>query len=115
MADQTELTDVLESLVNDNETLKRDNAELQHLLTESREEIHALQEEVEEQRAVLPSRGGGKYPIVLPLSLAYLTICLAGTPLLRPNAFVNSVPSSLLKEHTVRLNGSRIIYTLTFF
>jgi regulator of replication initiation timing len=63
MTEQTEFTDVLESLVNDNETLKRDNAELQNLLAESREEIHGLQEEVEEQRASLPSRGGGNYHI----------------------------------------------------
>ncbi|KAF9461989.1 hypothetical protein BDZ94DRAFT_1262166 [Collybia nuda] len=80
LADQTELMEVLESLVNDNEALKRDNAELQHLLAESREEIHSLQEEVEEQRAILPSRGG------------------AGTPHLRANAYTSSVPSSLLKE-----------------
>jgi hypothetical protein len=46
--------------VNDNETLKRDNAELQGLLTESREDFHALQEELEEQRAIaaLPRSGG---------------------------------------------------------
>jgi len=46
--------------VNDNETLKRDNAELQDLLTESREDLHALQEELEEQRAIAPPpRSGG--------------------------------------------------------
>jgi regulator of replication initiation timing len=55
------LTSVLETLVNDNETLKRDNAELQDLLTESREDFHALQEELEEQRALAPpSRSGGQ-------------------------------------------------------
>ncbi|KAK0461600.1 uncharacterized protein EV420DRAFT_1526159 [Desarmillaria tabescens] len=48
ISDQHEFTKVLESLVDDNESLKRDNAELQHFLSESREEIHALQEEVEE-------------------------------------------------------------------
>ncbi|KAF8627860.1 hypothetical protein AX15_004207 [Amanita polypyramis BW_CC] len=47
-----ELTRVLESLVNDNEILKRDNAELQILLSDCREDLHALQEEVEEQRAI---------------------------------------------------------------
>jgi hypothetical protein len=46
---------VLESLVSDNEGLKRDNSELQHLLKESREDCHALQEEIEEQRANAPS------------------------------------------------------------
>lgn len=55
-----ELTKVLESLVNDNETLKRDNAELQRFLAEAREDLHALQEEVEEQRAHPPSQLGGK-------------------------------------------------------
>lgn len=60
MAEEAELTKVLESLVADNETLKRDNAELQHLLAESREDLHTLQEEVEEQRVHPPSRSGGK-------------------------------------------------------
>ncbi|EMD40357.1 hypothetical protein CERSUDRAFT_110951 [Gelatoporia subvermispora B] len=46
-----EVTKVLESLVADNEALKRDNAELRNLLAESREELHTLQEEVEERRA----------------------------------------------------------------
>ena len=45
------MTNVLESLVNDNEILKGDNAELQHLLAESREDLHGLQEKLEEQRA----------------------------------------------------------------
>jgi len=39
MAQEDELTKVLESLVNDSKTLKRDNAELQRLLTESREDL----------------------------------------------------------------------------
>ncbi|KAF8806110.1 hypothetical protein BYT27DRAFT_7257530 [Phlegmacium glaucopus] len=50
-AEEDELTNVLETLVNDNEILKGDNAELQHLLAESREDLHALQETLEEQRA----------------------------------------------------------------
>ncbi|KAF5334399.1 hypothetical protein D9611_013522 [Ephemerocybe angulata] len=50
-AEQDGLTSVLETLVNDNDVLKRDNAELQRLLTESREDLHVMQEEVEEQRA----------------------------------------------------------------
>jgi len=49
------LTNVLESLVNDSEILKGDNAELQHLLAESREDLHALQETLEEQRANIAS------------------------------------------------------------
>lgn len=66
-SEQTELTKVLESLMNDHEALKRDTAELQHFLAESREEIHALQEEVEEYRAnAPPTRSGGM------LELTYL-------------------------------------------
>ncbi|KAJ3501719.1 hypothetical protein NLJ89_g9213 [Agrocybe chaxingu] len=61
---EEELTSVLESLVQDNETLQRDNAELQHLLSEAREDLHALQEEVEESRAnpPPPSRSGANTP-----------------------------------------------------
>lgn len=62
MVEQTELLNVLESIVGDNETLKRDNAELQIMLSDSREEIHTLQEEIEEYRAKPPSRSGGKVP-----------------------------------------------------
>jgi hypothetical protein len=58
MAEQAAFTNVLESLVNDNDTLKHDNAELQNLLAASREEIHLLQQEVEEHRANSPSRAG---------------------------------------------------------
>jgi regulator of replication initiation timing len=57
LAEETEIMKVLESLVEDNEGLKRDNAELQHLLTEAREDYHSLKEEVEEQRANQPSHG----------------------------------------------------------
>lgn len=53
---------VMEQLVQDNETLKHDNDELQHLLGESREDLHALQEEVDEQRAnIFIPRSGGMY------------------------------------------------------
>ncbi|KAJ7248397.1 hypothetical protein C8J57DRAFT_1080252 [Mycena rebaudengoi] len=50
LEEQPELTSVLETLVDDNETLKRDNAELQQLLADAREDCRALQEEVEDQR-----------------------------------------------------------------
>lgn len=49
--EDAEFTRVLESLVSENEALKHDNAELQNLLNDSREDIRALREEVEEQRA----------------------------------------------------------------
>jgi uncharacterized protein YaaN involved in tellurite resistance len=60
MAEQAALTSVLESLVTDTDSLKHDNAELENLLAESREEIHLLQQEVEEHRANPPSSAGGK-------------------------------------------------------
>ena len=42
---------MLESLVADNEALKHENAELQNLLGEAREDLRSLQEEVVEHRA----------------------------------------------------------------
>ncbi|KAG8683389.1 hypothetical protein FRC09_016111, partial [Ceratobasidium sp. 395] len=59
-SDDPEITRVLEALVADNEALKRDAAELQNMLTESREDARALQEEMTEMRA----RGeGGQEPL----------------------------------------------------
>ena len=49
--EDAEFTRILESLVSENEALKHDNAELQNLLMDSREDIRVLKEEVEEQRA----------------------------------------------------------------
>lgn len=98
--EQTELTSVLESLVNDNETLKRDNAELQNMLTESREEIHTLQEEVEEHRAQPPSRSGGERTALCFICCFYI-IATAGTPYLRTHTYVGSVPASAGKDHSV--------------
>jgi hypothetical protein len=51
MTENPEITVILEKLVADGEALKRDNAELQNLLTESRSELRALTEEVQEYRA----------------------------------------------------------------
>ncbi|KAI0040645.1 hypothetical protein FA95DRAFT_1527426 [Auriscalpium vulgare] len=51
LAQHDEVTKILESLVADREVLKKSNVELQNLLSESRENLHALQEEVEESRA----------------------------------------------------------------
>jgi chromosome segregation ATPase len=51
-ADESEVTKILETLVADNEDLKRNNAELQNLLGESREDVHALNKELDELRAV---------------------------------------------------------------
>ncbi|KAG6854443.1 hypothetical protein C0991_006522 [Blastosporella zonata] len=90
LIEQNELTNVLESLVSDNEILKRDNAELQNMLTESREEMHALQEEVEEHRA--------KPPSIISIGNAVA----AGTPQLRPPFVSSSVPGSLGKDNSVR-------------
>lgn len=54
-ADDSEVTKVLESLVADNEALKRDAAELQNILAETREDMRVLQEEIDERRAQDPS------------------------------------------------------------
>ncbi|KAJ3964231.1 hypothetical protein EV361DRAFT_942574 [Lentinula raphanica] len=87
-SESAELTTVLESLVNDNEGLKRDNAELQTLLAESRDDLHALQQEVEEQRANIPIKSPRSH---------------TGTPLhthfRRSHHYSGSVPSTSLKEH----------------
>ena len=59
VTDQPEVTDVMESLVADNEALKRDIAELQNLLAESREDVRTLREEMEEARMHVPSTSKG--------------------------------------------------------
>lgn len=81
---------MLESLVNDNEGLKRDNAELQSLLAESRDDLHALQQEVEERRADMPMKSPRSH---------------AGTPLHanfgRSHHYSGSLSSSSMREHIV--------------
>ncbi|KAF7775677.1 hypothetical protein Agabi119p4_4070 [Agaricus bisporus var. burnettii] len=58
-----EITKILESLVQDNETLKHDNDELQQLLSHSREDFASLQEEYEEYKAnPVISRSGATTP-----------------------------------------------------
>lgn len=52
--DNAEVSRVLESLVADNEALKTDNEQLHNLLSESREDIQALQAQVEEQKILPP-------------------------------------------------------------
>ena len=54
-SESPEVTQVMESLVADNEALKRDIAELQNLLAESREDVRMLREELEESKALVPS------------------------------------------------------------
>ncbi|KAJ7265355.1 hypothetical protein B0H12DRAFT_1100459 [Mycena haematopus] len=83
LQEQPELSGVLETLVDDNETLKRDNAELQTLLADAREDCRALQEEVEDQRVNPPPRSG------------------AGTPShLRQHFHTGSVPSTLTPSYS---------------
>jgi hypothetical protein len=49
--EDAEFSKILEGLVSENEALKHDNAELQNLLTDSREDIRSLREEIEEYKA----------------------------------------------------------------
>lgn len=82
-------------MVNDNEVLKRDNGELQHLLTEAREEIHRLHEEFEEQQAnpstpSRTSRSGGA------------TICRIGVVIVNINISSQHIHNEapILKQHS---------------
>ncbi|KAJ7571938.1 hypothetical protein C8J56DRAFT_1176433 [Mycena floridula] len=85
-SDQPEVTKVLESLVDDNEVLKRDNMELQRFLADSREDMRALQEELDEQRASRVSRPGANTPT---------------TPSFRQHFYSGSMSSSAIKEHLI--------------
>ncbi|KAJ7784187.1 hypothetical protein B0H16DRAFT_1356160 [Mycena metata] len=92
-----ELTTVIETLVSDNETLKRDNAELQTLLADAREDCRALQEEVEDGR-VNPGVGMGS-----------AGISRAGTPVhlqLRGHFHTGSVPAAMLSPSTYNFKRS---------
>lgn len=60
MEQHDEVTKLLESLVADKEALEKSNAELQDLLSESREALDALQEEAGER--LVSSPGGGQIP-----------------------------------------------------
>ncbi|KAG0709914.1 hypothetical protein DFH29DRAFT_21203 [Suillus ampliporus] len=54
ITEDSEVMKVLESLVSDNEVLKADNEELHKLLTESREDLQALQSQAEEHSIFAP-------------------------------------------------------------
>ncbi|KAG8946275.1 hypothetical protein FRC03_001429, partial [Tulasnella sp. 419] len=49
LAEDAEVTQILEGVVSDNESLKRDNAELLNLLSELREDLRVAREELEQQ------------------------------------------------------------------
>ncbi|KAJ7211887.1 hypothetical protein C8J57DRAFT_1733206 [Mycena rebaudengoi] len=74
----TRAAGVLEILVDDNETLKRNNVELQQLLADAREDYRALQEEVEDQ-CVNPG-----------------SVSRAGTPSFSRHYHMGSVPAAML-------------------
>lgn len=57
MEQHDEVMKLLESLVADKEALEKSNAELQVLLSESREALDALQEEAGERLASSPGSG----------------------------------------------------------
>lgn len=89
--EQREIMAILESLVKDNEMLKQDNAELQIMLADSREEIRGLKEENEEYQARPPS----------PRRVS--------TPFTRERLFAGSVPSSLGRDTSAHLFHSRSV------
>ncbi|TDL29974.1 hypothetical protein BD410DRAFT_780491 [Rickenella mellea] len=68
VSEDAEITKVMESLVADNEALKRDTAELQNLLTESREDVRSLREEIEETKVTMSSipEGHSRVPLMSP-------------------------------------------------
>jgi energy-coupling factor transporter ATP-binding protein EcfA2 len=71
-----EITRILESLVQDNETLKHDNGELQQLLTDTREDFASLQEEHEEYKANPPfALSGGERVALALISLILIRPC----------------------------------------
>ncbi len=59
----------MESLVADNEALKRDVAELQNLLVESKEDARLLRDEVDELNAHVPALPEGPSAIYPPPSV----------------------------------------------
>ena len=61
VSESPEVNRVMESLVADNEALKRDIAELQNLLVESREDARGLREEAEEMKANVSTGVGGEH------------------------------------------------------
>jgi hypothetical protein len=85
---------VLEILVDDNETLKRNNLELQQLLADAREDCRALQEEVEDQ-CVNPgsvSRGACFFFLFVAGDGRWA----AGTPSFSRHYHTGSVPAAML-------------------
>ncbi|KAH8835469.1 hypothetical protein DL96DRAFT_1574366 [Flagelloscypha sp. PMI_526] len=78
--EQQEISQVVESLVEDNAHLKKDNAELQKLLEETREEFRVTQEELEEHRALLTP--------------SHLSPSSRSSRVVRAHRYTNSLPSS---------------------
>lgn len=53
--DDSEVANIMESLVADNEALKKETAELQNLLAESRDDLRNIREELDEAKAAVTS------------------------------------------------------------
>jgi hypothetical protein len=103
MTEDAEVMKVLESLVADNENLKHDNAELQNLLTDTREDVRALQEEVEEHRANVPFTGIQCVNYLQTHDMWSLTTFTAGTPHSSSRRFHPGTISSSFVDHSVRV------------
>ncbi|KAL0576958.1 hypothetical protein V5O48_005029 [Marasmius crinis-equi] len=97
-ADSTELTRIMESLVDDNEALKKDNTELQTLLAQSRDDMYGLQQELEEQRALGVPRSRAATPLSPHSGV---------TPHMSRHVYSGSMPSSLIREHLTPILSRR--------
>jgi thymidylate synthase ThyX len=97
-----ELTKVIETLVDDNDALKRDNAELQNFLADTREELRAVQEEFEEYRLNPPVMArAGKLPYEVRLWQSFSHYYSLVSPHLRQHHYRTSMPASTLKEMVI--------------
>ncbi|KAJ3551784.1 hypothetical protein NM688_g4510 [Phlebia brevispora] len=117
------VTKVLESLVADNERLKHDNAELQDLLSSTREDLRALQIEVDERRASDSHFSDDLQETVRPNSYGFTTSPLSPTfnfgtapaPSVLDDVFQSSEarPSSSKRAHSAERTFRRNAEPLT--
>lgn len=89
------VTQILESLVADNELLKKDTAELQNLLAEAREDNRVLRDEVEESKAAVLVTGNTSGGITTPTSSTWYHPSSGRiTPSFRSHRYTDSMASA---------------------